>query len=80
MGIFKELKRKKRVDTSDSADDDDEILENKNNNKNDKKKIKKIKNMIKIDLENSVKEDVFCLGNSNRHRIGNNIISNLVNT
>ncbi|POG76321.1 hypothetical protein GLOIN_2v1474693 [Rhizophagus irregularis DAOM 181602=DAOM 197198] len=81
MGLFKELKRKKRIDTNDSADDDDDISNNKNyNNKNDKKKIKKIKNIIKIDLENSVKEDVFCLGSSNRHRIGNNIISNLVNT
>ncbi|PKC55509.1 hypothetical protein RhiirA1_402833 [Rhizophagus irregularis] len=70
MGLFKELKRKKRIDTNDSADDDDDISNNKNyNNKNDKKKIKKIKNIIKIDLENSVKEDVFCLGSSNRHRI-----------
>jgi hypothetical protein len=78
MGIFKDLKRKQRVDDFDNTVDIDENrgLENSNKYKNRKK----IKNIIKIDLENNLKNDVFSLGNSNRHRIGNRVISNLVNT
>ncbi|CAB4404026.1 unnamed protein product [Rhizophagus irregularis] len=75
LGIFKDLKRKKRIEENDEVTDGDNG-ENINKNKNRNKKIKKL---IKIDLENNMKNDVFSLGSSNRHRIGNNIISNLVN-
>ena len=36
--------------------------------------------MLKIDLEENVKSNVFSLGETDRHRLGNQIISNLVNT
>lgn len=55
---------------------EESILENIENRKN-KKKIKKL---TKIDLEENVKNDVFSLGKSDRNRLGNRIISNLVNT
>lgn len=76
MGIYKDLKRKKRIEDTNDTENEDDNLENSYNMKN-KKKIKKI---IKTDLENDVKNNVFSLGSYNRHRIGNRVISNLVNT
>lgn len=77
MGIFRDLKRKKSTEAAITDDDDiDEgvVKLRKTNNR------KKIKNLIKIDLENNMKYDVFNLESSSRHKIGNNVISNLVYT
>lgn len=76
LGIFRDLKRKKRIEDNDDTTNEEDNVESSNKNKNRKK----IKKLIKLDLENNMKNDVFSLGSSNRHRIGNNIISNLVNT
>ncbi|PKK60673.1 hypothetical protein RhiirC2_792979 [Rhizophagus irregularis] len=76
LGIFKDLKRKKKTEEDGTISNEEDNLENLIKNKNRKK----FKNLIKIDLENNMKNDVFSLGNLNRYRIGNNIISNLVNT
>ncbi|RGB38863.1 hypothetical protein C1646_755188 [Rhizophagus diaphanus] len=65
---FKNLKRKKRMEAVNMDDEGiDEDVENLRKTKNRKK----IKNLIKIDLENNMKNDVFSLGSSSRHRIGN---------
>ena len=75
MGIFKDLKRKKKrsKDSSDNEERDFEKLEKQKSNK-------KIKNILKIDLEEKTKDDVFRLGNSDRFKIANQVIGNLVNT
>lgn len=74
MGIFRDLKRKKR------EEEDGEVEDSEDKEKSEKyKNKKKIKKIRKIDLEEKVKNDVFSLGNINRHRLGNRIISNLVN-
>ncbi|GBC48000.2 hypothetical protein GLOIN_2v1776868 [Rhizophagus irregularis DAOM 181602=DAOM 197198] len=73
--VTRDLKRKKREEELDEMIEES-ILENIENRKN-KKKIKKL---TKIDLEENVKNDVFSLGKSDRNRLGNRIISNLVNT
>ncbi|RGB32319.1 hypothetical protein C1646_763018 [Rhizophagus diaphanus] len=52
------------VRTDDEGIDDDEEKLRKTKNR------KKIKNLIKTDLENNMKSDVFSLGSSSRHRIG----------
>ncbi|RGB38755.1 hypothetical protein C1646_755354 [Rhizophagus diaphanus] len=75
MGIIKDLKRKKKR-TKDSSDDGERDLEKLEKQKNNKK----IKNILKIDLEEKTKDDVFRLGDSNRFKIANQVISNLVNT
>ncbi|CAB4489611.1 hypothetical protein RhiirA1_454683 [Rhizophagus irregularis] len=66
MGIFKDLKRKKKR-VKDSSDEGERDLDNIEK----QKKNKKIKNILKIDLAEKTKDDVFRLGNSDRFKIAN---------
>ncbi|CAB4415668.1 unnamed protein product [Rhizophagus irregularis] len=69
MGIFKDLKRKKKR-VKDSSDEGERDLDNIEK----QKKNKKIKNILKIDLAEKTKDDVFRLGNSDRFKIANQVI------
>ncbi|EXX52809.1 hypothetical protein RirG_249790 [Rhizophagus irregularis DAOM 197198w] len=73
MGVFKDTKRKRN-----KSNDDGKLLdlEKSENTKNSKK----IKKLVKIDLEEQTKNDVFRLGDHNRFKIASQVISNLVNT
>jgi hypothetical protein len=74
MGIFRDTKRKKNKHKEDDGRIQDfEKLEKQ-------KKSKKIKTIVKIDLEEKIKDNVFRLGDYNRFRIASQVISNLVNT
>ncbi|CAB4413432.1 unnamed protein product [Rhizophagus irregularis] len=75
MRIFKDLKRKKKR-VKDSSDEGERDLDNIEK----QKKNKKIKNILKIDLAEKTEDDVFRLGNSDRFKIANQVIGNLVNT
>jgi hypothetical protein len=70
MGIFRDMKRKKnRFNEGDERIQDLEKLEKQ-------KKNKKFKTIVKIDLEEKTKDDVFRLGDSNRFKIAKQVISN----
>ncbi|EXX76231.1 uncharacterized protein OCT59_017773 [Rhizophagus irregularis] len=73
MGIFKDTKRKRNKSNDDGKILDFEKLEKTKNSK-------KIKKLVKIDLEEQTKNDVFRLGDHNRFKIASQVISNLVNT
>ncbi|CAB4477376.1 unnamed protein product [Rhizophagus irregularis] len=77
LGILKDLKRKKK-----RVDDGEEMMEKaEGEEKSENKKTrKKIKNIIKINLEENKKDDVFRLGIRDRKSWGSKVISNLVNT
>ncbi|RGB43075.1 hypothetical protein C1646_750295 [Rhizophagus diaphanus] len=74
MGITKDMKRKKVRTIEDTNNGEtSENLENKKNSK-------RLKTLVKIDFENNIKDSVFRLGTLDRFKIGNQVISKLVNT
>ncbi|PKB94525.1 hypothetical protein RhiirA5_386601 [Rhizophagus irregularis] len=73
MGIFKDTKHKRNKSNDDGKIlDADKLVKTKNR--------KKIKKLLKIDLVEQTKNDVFRLGDHNRFKIASQVISNLVNT
>lgn len=73
MGIYRDMKRKKNH----LIRDGDSLINTKK--LENQKKNKKLKTLVKIDSVENIKDDVFRLDNSNRFKIGNQVISNLVN-
>ncbi|PKK66869.1 hypothetical protein RhiirC2_752778 [Rhizophagus irregularis] len=74
MGIFKDIKQK-RIKNNEHG----KIMVDLEKTEKTKNR-KKLKTLVKINLEEQTKNDVFRLGDHNRFKIVSQVISNLVNT